>query len=182
VYAGKVIGEHCHHIDFNKLNNNPPNLRRLSKEAHLKLQQRTCGKTLHREDVIQKCREIKNSNSFRNMMSNRMQQPETRKILSENAKSQWENETYKSYMIEKWREFYSSNEDYRKENNEQLNRAQSEYWNDENNRLDQARRVKEYFANNPEAKKRNSMLALEEWKDSELLEWRCEKNKEAMDS
>ncbi len=33
----KEDGEHCHHIDFNKLNNNPTNLQRLSAEEHLAL-------------------------------------------------------------------------------------------------------------------------------------------------
>lgn len=171
-------GEHCHHIDFNKLNNNPTNIRRLPKEAHLKLHCEHVEKTLHRQDVIEKCREIRNGMEFRNMMSRRMQQPETRKILSENARVQWENETYKSFMAEKWREFYSNNEDYRKENAEQLNRIQHEYWSDENNRIAQAGRVTEYFLKNPEAKKKNSALALEEWKDASLLEWRRIKTKE----
>ncbi|NJD51664.1 MAG: DNA topoisomerase (ATP-hydrolyzing) subunit B [Candidatus Methanoperedens sp.] len=171
-------GDHCHHTDFNKLNNNPTNIKRLYREDHLQLHRKHVEKTLHREDVIQKCREIRDSKEFRNMMSNRMQQPETRNILSKNAKVQWKNETYKAYMAKKWREFYSNNEDYRKENNEQLNRIQQEYWGNENNRTAQARRVTEYFANNPEAKKKNSALAIEEWKDSELLEWRRKKTKE----
>ncbi|MCE8425630.1 MAG: DNA topoisomerase (ATP-hydrolyzing) subunit B [Candidatus Methanoperedens sp.] len=171
-------GEHCHHIDFNKLNNNPTNIRRLYREAHLKLHCKHIEKTLHRQDVIEKCREIRNGKEFRDMMSRRMQQPETRKTLSENARAQWENETYKSFMAEKWREFYSNNEDYRKENTEQLNRIQHEYWSDENNRIAQARRVTEYFLKNPEAKKKNSAFALDQWKDAGLLEWRRKKTKD----
>ncbi|MCZ7385204.1 MAG: hypothetical protein O8C63_10720, partial [Candidatus Methanoperedens sp.] len=101
-------GEHCHHVDFNKLNNNPTNIRRLTAEDHLGLHREHVGKTLHREDVIEKCREIRNSKEFRAMMSLRMQHPETRKILSKNARAQWENESYKAYMAEKWREFYKS--------------------------------------------------------------------------
>jgi DNA gyrase subunit B len=171
-------GEHCHHIDFNKLNNNPTNIRRLSAEEHLNLHREHVGKTLHREDVIEKCREIRTSSEFRAIMSRRMQQPETRKILSENARAQWENESYKAYMAEKWREFYDNNEAYRKENNEQLNRAQHKYWSDEANRTTQAIRVENYFANNPEARKKNSARAIEEWKDEKLLAWRREKTKQ----
>ncbi len=171
-------GEHCHHEDFNKLNNNPTNIRRLTAEDHLGLHREHVGKTLHREDVIEKCREIRKSREFRAMMSRRMQQPETRKILSKNARAQWENESYKAYMAEKWREFYNSNETYRKENNEQLNGAQHEYWSDESNRIAQAIRVENYFANNPEARMKNSALAIEEWKDEELLAWRREKTKQ----
>ncbi len=171
-------GEHCHHVDFNKLNNNPTNIRRLTAEEHLSLHREHVGKTLHREDVIEKCRQIRNSQEFRAMMSRRMQQPVTRKILSRNARAQWENESYKAYMAEKWREFYNNNEAYRKENNEQLNRIQHEYWSDEANRIAQAIRVENYFANNPEARKKNSALAIEEWKDEELLAWRREKTKQ----
>ncbi|MCZ7405263.1 MAG: DNA topoisomerase (ATP-hydrolyzing) subunit B [Candidatus Methanoperedens sp.] len=171
-------GEHCHHVDFNKLNNNPTNIRRLTAEDHLGLHREHVGKTLHREDVIEKCREIRNSKEFRAMMSLRMQHPDTRKILSKNARAQWENESYKAYMAEKWREFYNNNEAYRKENNELLNRAQHEYWGDEANRAAQATRVEKYFANNPEARTKNSALAIEEWKDKELLAWRREKTKQ----
>jgi len=81
-------------------------------------------------------------------------------------------------MTEKWREFYNNNEAYRKENNELLNRAQHEYWGDEANRSAQAIRVENYFANNPEARMKNSALAIEEWKDEELLAWRREKTKQ----
>ncbi len=171
-------GEHCHHVDFNKLNNNPTNIRRLTAEGHLGLHREHVGKTLHREDVIEKCREIRNSREFRAMMSLRMQQPKTRNILSKNARAQWENEHYKAYMAEKWREFYNNNEAYRKENNELLNRVQHEYWSDEANRAAQAIRVEKYFANNPEARTKNSALAIEEWKDEELLAWRREKTKQ----
>ncbi|MDJ0594519.1 MAG: ATP-binding protein [Pleurocapsa sp. MO_226.B13] len=39
-------GEHCHHIDFNKLNNNPTNLQRLSSAEHLALHRAHLDKTL----------------------------------------------------------------------------------------------------------------------------------------
>jgi DNA gyrase subunit B len=107
-----------------------------------------------------------------------MQQPETRQILSDNAKAQWENNEYKKYMIQKWREFYGTNEAYRKENKEQLNKNQHEYWGNKVNRLNQSRKVSEYYANNPEAIEKNSNLAIEQWKDEELLEWRREKTKQ----
>ena len=153
-----VEREHCHHADFNKLNNNPTNIQRLSIENHLKLHREHVEKTLLREDVINKCREIRNTKEFREMMSSRMQQPETRQILSENAKAQWEDNGYKAYMMQKWREFYDTNEAYRNENKEQLNKIQHEYWGNEINRQTQSRRVSEYYANNPEAIEKNSKL------------------------
>ncbi|MEM9538303.1 MAG: DNA topoisomerase (ATP-hydrolyzing) subunit B [Cyanobacteria bacterium P01_E01_bin.42] len=171
-------GEHCHHVDFNKLNNNPTNLQRLSAIEHLKMHQEHLAKTLHRPDVIEKCRQIHQTREFRDRMSQRMQQPKTQQILSQQAKLQWEDENYKIYMTNKWREFYKSNEDYRQQNHEQLYRAQQEYWSEEKNRIAQAERIRNYFAEHPEARQANSVRAKEQWKDSELRDWRGQKTKE----
>lgn len=170
-------GEHCHHVDFNKLNNNPTNLLRLPANEHLALHRIHLEQTLHRQDVIDKCREIRQSNEFRAMMSQRMRQPETRQILSEQAKEQWEDEAYKAYMTGKWREFYDSNDTYRTSNREQLNQAQQKYWNNAANCLAQAERVRNHFANNPEAREIHSQLAKQQWQDRALVEWRREKHR-----
>ena len=171
-------GDHCHHIDFNKLNNNPTNIRRISKEAHLALHQKQLEQTLHRSDVIEKCREIHQSEEFRAMMSARMLQPDIRHMLSERAKAQWEDESYKAYMAEKWLEFYHTNEAYREEALERLNQAQLEYWSDETNRRLQAERTRTYFENNPEAREAHAQCAKEQWQDEELLSWRRAKTQE----
>ncbi len=41
-------GDHCHHIDFNKRNNNPTNIRRLPAQKHLALHKSHLEQTLHR--------------------------------------------------------------------------------------------------------------------------------------
>ena len=58
VYALKQ-GYARHHIDFNKRNNNPTNIVRLPKEEHLILHTEHLKKTLHREDVKEKCRQLR---------------------------------------------------------------------------------------------------------------------------
>ncbi|MCC3574048.1 MAG: DNA topoisomerase (ATP-hydrolyzing) subunit B [Microcoleus sp. PH2017_40_RAT_O_B] len=171
-------GNHRHHVDFNKLNNNPTNIQRLPAQEHLALHRANLEKTLHRPDVIEKSRQAHMTDEFRAMMKERMQQPETRQILSEQAKAQWEDEEYKAYMTSKWREFYDTNEAYREQNNELLNQAQQEYWSSEENRLAQSQRVRNHFANNPEAREANSQLAKEQWQNQDLLDWRREKTKE----
>ena len=171
-------GNHRHHVDFNKRNNNPTNIQRLPAEEHFALHRAHLQKTLHRPDVIEKSRQVHQSEEFREFMSKRMMQPETRQILSEQAKAQWEDEQYKAYMAEKWREFYESNEEYRQENNEMLYQAQQEYWSHEENRLKQAERVRQYFADNPELRQAYSEAAKKQWEDEELLDWRREKTKE----
>ncbi|TRZ90280.1 MAG: intein-containing DNA gyrase subunit B, partial [Methanosarcinales archaeon] len=177
LYA-QVDGNHCHHADFNKLNNNPINIQRMSAENHLELHRKHVDQTLHRPDVITKCREIRRSDEFRTRMSERMQQPETRQILSENAKAQWDNEEYKAYMTDKWREFYNNNEEYRQQNRDILNQAQQDYWSNETNRLAQANRVHEYFEENPEVREVLSLRAREQWQNETLLKWRKEKTRQ----
>jgi DNA gyrase subunit B len=171
-------GNHRHHVDFKKRNNNPTNIQRLPAEVHLELHRRHIEKTLHRPDVIEKSRQAHMTEEFRAFMSERMRREDTRQILSKQAQAQWEDEAYKAYMTQKWREFYENNEAYRQENNEQLNRIQQEYWSDEENRLAQSERVRNYFASNPEARERNSILAKKQWEDKDLLAWRSEKTKE----
>ncbi|HEX3054218.1 MAG TPA: ATP-binding protein [Aggregatilineaceae bacterium] len=174
----ETSGDHCHHMDFNKLNNNPTNLRRIPVDEHLALHRTHIEQTLHRPEVIQKCRELRQTEEFRAMMSERMQQPETREILSEQAKAQWADAEYKAYITEKWREFYDSNEEYRQANREQLLKAQTEYWNNEEHRLEQADRVRQYFAENPEARQNISQKAKQQWQDESLVEWRRKKTEE----
>jgi DNA gyrase subunit B len=111
-------------------------------------------------------------------MSLRMQQPQTRKILSDQAKAQWEDENYKRYMVAKWREFYETNPEYRQQNNQMLYDAQAEYWSNEENRKQQSDRVRQYFQENPEKCEQFSQTAKEQWQNSELLEWRRNKTRE----
>ncbi|MCI5192772.1 MAG: DNA topoisomerase (ATP-hydrolyzing) subunit B [Candidatus Electrothrix sp. AU1_5] len=170
-------GEHCHHIDFNKHNNNPSNIQRMVAEDHLALHRRHLERTLHRPDVIEKTRALHQTDAFRSKMSQRMLQPEMRKMLSERAKAQWEDEEYKSYMIEKWREFYKNNGEYRQQNAALLNDAQKEYWANEENRQAQAERVRSYFAEHPEARSEASRKSKEQWNDEALLAWRSQKTR-----
>ncbi|MBZ0306157.1 MAG: helix-turn-helix domain-containing protein, partial [Anaerolineae bacterium] len=174
----EASGDHCHHIDFNKLNNNPTNIVRIPAEQHLTLHREHVQHTLHRPEVKDKCRQLRKSADFRTMMSERMRQPETREILSEQAKAQWADEEYKAYMVDKWREFYTSNEEYREQNRRQLYQAQLEYWNDETNRQMQSERVSTYFKQNPQAREVAAQKANEQWQDEELLEWRRGKTRE----
>src|SRR5258708_655506 len=106
-----------------------------------------------------------------------MSTPKMRKMLSERAKKQWENEEYKDYMKGKFLEFYKTNAKYRKENNKLLNQEQKKYWSKEENKKTQAEKVKQFFVNNPEYRIYYHNLAQKQWSDSNLLKWRAEKTK-----
>ena len=177
IYEAKE-NQHCHHIDFNKRNNNPDNLIRLSPEEHLAIHRQHIDKTLHRPDVVEKCRQIRQSAEFRQKMSQRMQEPETRAILSEQAKAQWQDQEYKKAMKENWRRFYDSNEEYRQRNSAQLNQSQQQYWSQSENREAQSQKVQQYFETHPEARQQNAEKAIQQWNNPELKEWRREKTKE----
>ncbi len=174
---GDFLGEK-HHIDFNKLNNNPFNITRLEKEDHMELHRRHIGRTLHQEDVKKKLRVLRRTKEFREKMSQRIKDPITRMILSKQAKKQWEDDDYKDSMGKKFLDFYNSNVKYRRENNRRLNEEQKKYWSESSNREKQSKRVKEYFEKNPEKRVELSKTAKEQWSNPRLLKWRGEKTRE----
>ncbi len=171
-------GDHRHHVDFNKLNNNPTNLVRLSPEKHLQIHREHAHLTLHTEAVKEKCRQLKQTKEFREKMSRRMQEPITKKTLSDQAKKQWQDENYKKFMAEKYLQFYYGNEDYRKRTLDRLQKEQEKYWSNPKNRELQSQRVTKYFEENPERKEYLRKKSLQQWNDKELLQWRSEKTKE----
>ena len=171
VYSGED-GSHRHHKDFNKLNNNPDNVTRLSKEEHLKVHQEAAYKTLNRPEVREKLRVLRRTPEFRQKISRAMSSPRMRKMLSERAKKQWKDPAYKTFMIEKFLAFYRNNGNYRTYSQAVLQAAQKEYWGKEENRKKQTEQVKKYFEQHPEKKTELSLLAKEQWQDQDLLTWR----------
>ncbi|MEA2113034.1 MAG: ATP-binding protein, partial [Patescibacteria group bacterium] len=174
----KGVNEHIHHIDFNKLNNSPDNLKRLSKEEHLLFHTEHLKKTLHTEEAKNKAREAHKLPSFRKKMSQVMSSPKMKALLSERAKKQWQNKEYKEFMKSKFMEFYQNNAEYRDSNKKMLDEIQKQYWGNENNRTKQSKRLKEFFKENPERKVFLSKLAKDQWSDSDLLSWRSDKTKQ----
>ena len=120
IYSYKQ-GDARHHIDFNKLNNNPTNIIRIKKNEHMFLHTQMLTKTLHRADIKQKAAEAHKSPEYKEKMSAWAKQPEVKEMLSNRAKEQWKDDEYKKYMAQKFIEFYDSNEDYQKQNSELLN-------------------------------------------------------------
>ena len=170
-------GEHKHHIDFNKLNNNPTNIVRLPKEEHLILHTEHLSKTLHRADVKEKAKLSHQTKEYKEKMKKWAENPEVRKTMSKNSKNLWQNEGYKEFMVQKFLEFYNSNEDYRKANNELLNKSQKEYWAKPENRQKASEKVKTFFEKNPDVKEFLSELAKDQWNNETLLVWRSQKTK-----
>jgi len=172
------LGDYKHHIDFNRLNNNPENIIRMTKKEHMSLHARMLEKTLLREDSMQKAREAHKKPEYREKISKIMSTPEMKKVLSARAKKQWDNEGYKEFMLKKFMDFYENNEEYREKSLERLNKSQKEYWSKEGNRKLQSERIKKYFEEHPEAKEKLKEVSKKQWDNPELKKWRSNKTKE----
>ena len=169
-------GSYRHHVDFNKLNNNPDNIIRVSGKEHLGVHSKHAKRTLHRQDVIEKCNKIKRTPSYRKKMAATMKQLSG--VLSERAKQQWQDEDYKEFMKQKYLIFYNNSPEYRKRLLRRLSDAQKRYWAFAENRQKQSGKVRAYAQNHPEWREFLSMEAKKQWQDESLLSWRREKTKE----
>ncbi|MBI2112569.1 DNA topoisomerase (ATP-hydrolyzing) subunit B [Candidatus Woesearchaeota archaeon] len=172
----EMEGAHRHHKDFNRLNNNPNNICRLTKEEHFALHASLAKNTLQRPDVLERLRVLRQTPQFREKIRKKMLS--MHKELSQRAKIQWENEEYKKYMVQKFLDFYNSNPEYRERSREILSQAQKQYWSSAENKRQQALKVKNYFARHPELKNELSVKSKEQWDDVQLKEWRKLKTKE----
>ncbi|OGX17501.1 MAG: hypothetical protein A3K83_04500, partial [Omnitrophica WOR_2 bacterium RBG_13_44_8b] len=168
-------GPHKHHIDFHKLNNNPDNITRMTKDRHLQLHRAQIRFGLHSKEAIAKCNNIKRSAEYRKKISSKMK--ELKELLSARAKKQWADPKYKSYMLKKYLGFYYANDEYRERTLQIINEAQKNYWSQEENRIKQANRVKSYFEKHPKARGYLKEKAQKEWLDQNLLAWRRQKTK-----
>jgi DNA gyrase subunit B len=150
----------------------------MSKEEHLRYHSELLEKTIHRPDIKEKNRRLRQTAEFRDKTRQAMLRPATRELLSRNAKKQWEDEKYKAYMAQKFLEFYSTNSEYREKNRALLIEAQRDYWTREENRKAQAERVKRYFETHPEHRELHSSRSKAQWQDENLRAWRSGKTKE----
>ena len=173
VYA-KTAGPHKHHLDFDKRNNNPTNVRRFTQEEHLAIHKAHAARVLQRPEVLRKLRAIRATPEYRERIRRTMLQPQMRQMLSERAKQQWADESYKAFMRQQFLDFYQRSEHYRRVSGQRLLQAQRTYWSRQEHREQQARRVRDYFARHPEVRASFSAKARAQWSDPELLQWRRE--------
>jgi DNA gyrase subunit B len=174
----KSLGDHRHHIDYNKLNNNPSNLIRLSKKEHLKLHSEVFEKTIGRSDVKLKAKIAHQTKEYKEKVKAIMNSPKMKLLLSKRAIKQWKSSEYKQFMLQKFMEFYNGNPKYRNQNNVRLNREQEKYWASNDNRTTQSIRTKKYFDLHPEKINMLRKMSIDQWQNQDLRNWRSEKTKE----
>ena len=120
----KSLGDHRHHIDYNKLNNNPSNLTRLGRKEHLRLHSEIVERTIGRSDIKLKSKMVHQTKEYKEKIRAIMNSPKMKLMLSKRAIEQWKNPEYKRYMTQKFLEFYNKNSEYRVQNNARLNMEQ----------------------------------------------------------
>ncbi|MDP3790475.1 MAG: DNA topoisomerase (ATP-hydrolyzing) subunit B [Candidatus Omnitrophota bacterium] len=169
-------GDNRHHVDFNKLNNCPDNIVRMSRNEHLELHRKHAKKVLHAKEVVEKCNRTKRTPEYRKKISDIMKQMSP--MLSARAKKQWENPAYKQYMVKKYMEFYNKDETFRARVLGLIDKAQKKHWAKPDNRLKQSLKTKKYFEAHPEHREKHSDIAKQQWDDITLRLWRREKTKE----
>jgi len=174
VYRGEETS-HRHHLDFNKRNNNPTNVRRLTKEQHLEEHRQHAAETLQRKDVLEKLRALKRTAAYRERIRQTMLKPAMREALRLRAHRQWQNEAYKRFMAEQFLMFYKSSPEYRERSQRTLLEAQQVYWGREEHRTKQAERVRAFYQDHPVARQALSERAKAQWNDPALRGWRSEK-------
>jgi len=171
-------GEHRHHVDFDKRNNNPDNIIRLGRDAHLAHHRVHADKTLRRPDVVEKSRRARQTPEFRTKQRAHNLQPAVRSRLSVNAKQQWSNEAYKRFMVERSAAHFANNTVYREQTLQRLNEAQRTHWASPEHRDVQAARTREHFAQNPQARQQLADTAEQQWSNPSLKAWRSYKTHE----
>ncbi|HEX9741492.1 MAG TPA: DNA topoisomerase (ATP-hydrolyzing) subunit B [Nitrospiraceae bacterium] len=172
------VGAHRHHLDWNKRNNNPENIVRLTKEEHLACHASHAERTLNTPEMRAKLRAIRKTPEFRDKIRRAMTSPGMRRMLSGRAKAQWTNVDYKRFMTAKYLEFYTANPEFRKQTRERLDEEQRKYWRQEANRLLQSERTSRFLKEHPEALAHLSANARRQWQDEALLQWRRGKTRE----
>lgn len=170
------VGPHRHHADFNKLNNNPDNVVRLTKEGHLALHRAAAKETLRRPDVLAKLANIRRTPTYLENLRHKMKA--IAPLLRARAKRQWADPAYKRFMAKKFLDFYHSNAEYRARNNALLSENQKTHWAEPSHRHAQAERTRAHSLRHQDKRETLARRASLQWRDLSLMSWRRQKTKE----
>lgn len=153
-----------HHIDFNKKNNNPNNLIRMSWDDHRKLHNDMCHLNFHTPEANEKTKRT-------------MATPESKAKRKKIVEDLWRDPSYREKYAKDHHKKMRANQLARG-----INNGFGEYWSNNENKLKQSARVTNYYEEHPEKKLDLSLLAKKQWENEDLLEWRREKTKEQMNN
>jgi DNA gyrase subunit B len=174
----KTGGPMRHHSDFDKRNNDPRNIVRMTKEAHLKLHADLAGGRLRRLWRTDEYR----SRRIAQLSAQAIEQwkdPDFRRLKSDQVRRQRQVEELNARVRAGFDSWWASLSDSdRAEVVARLDAQQEAYWSVEQHRDLQAERVRGFFADHPEARESLRAASTKQWDDADLRTWRSQKTKE----
>ncbi len=174
----KSDGAYRHHIDFDKRNNDPRNLRRMTKEDHTELHAGLASdhfKTLWRDPGYRR-QKIEQASAT---AKRQWRDPAYREYMRGCARKQRENPVMTKAVMDGFQKWFHSlsPEEYEA----YCRRSQdmfAAYWSKGEHRNEQSKRTRGHFERHPEARKYHRALAKEQWSNERLREWRARKTRE----
>ncbi len=175
----KSAGRIRHHIDFNKLNNNPDNIRRIGWKEHWKLHYELTSQK-HKTDMVYVKKLADGRKAYWSNVENRKKHSE---ILSIRNKKNWKKQSYRNYMTKKLSEI---NKEYIKNHPEKISELSQratntlkKLWQNESYRKKKSSHLKERWKNNDlSLNKFNSESSKKIWANPEHRDFISKKMKE----
>jgi len=166
-----------HHADFDKRNNDPRNLVRMTHEGHIALHAAHASRTPGplRADPDFRARKLA---SVRESALAQWQDPAYRALKTRQVRAQRQDPMLEVRLLQGFQDWYAGlSEAERGALLERLDDAQQTWWADDAHRAEQARRTAAWFVAHPEAREQLSRLACGQWDDADLRAWRAEQTR-----
>ncbi|WUL66545.1 ATP-binding protein [Amycolatopsis sp. NBC_00345] len=161
-----------HHVDVDKRNNDPRNIRRMTWEDHAALHASMMGEHVHagyRAWLANGGLEFKSA-----MLSTQWQDPAFREACLARLAARNEDPAFRERIEQGFQDWYASLSDSEKATYaERMRQRQAEYWAHPEHRADAAERVRIFFAA-PGRRAEWSERSKAQWQDEELLAWRSQ--------
>ncbi|HMF59178.1 MAG TPA: toprim domain-containing protein, partial [Vicinamibacterales bacterium] len=165
-----------HHIDVNKRNNDPRNLRRMTWEDHAALHASLMGEHVHegyRAWLAEGGLEFKSA-----MLAEQWQDPDFREACLARLAALNADPAFRERIEQGFQDWYASLSDAElTEYAERMRERQASYWANPGHRAAAAERVRIFFAK-PGRREEWSARSQAQWQDTDLLAWRREKTVE----
>ncbi|MDQ6748410.1 MAG: ATP-binding protein [Candidatus Dormibacteraeota bacterium] len=163
-----------HHVDFDKHNNDPRNLRRVTDAEHIGIHAANAALTLAPlwKDPEFRARKLA---SLRENAIRMWQEPAYRALKSEQVRRQRQDPDLSQRLLAGFQAWYSTLADEDRDAlHERLDAAQTAYWREDEHRTEASARVRQWFDDHPEAREHLRTLATTQWDDAGLRGWRSE--------
>jgi len=174
----RQAGNTRHHLDFNKLNNDPRNIRRMFWRDHQRLHAELAGEMAKRlwQDPAYRERKLR---QLSEQAIRQWQNPAYRKYKREQVRLQRQDQALNEKLVQGFQEWFAAlTPDEYAAYCERMRELQAAYWADPAHRREQAQRTRQFFEEHSEARDARQAAALRQWEEIELRAWRAEKTRE----